>query len=282
MPRIERPWRKPLDEAPTPELVFLTEPAGGVSLKRMKAPEEGRVHHDRQREERFEKCAFNKQLAENLVEDDPLGTDPKHGSPNTNQAFSLELARRRRLTQHFAVMVSKVAEDLSGWPVPGDDEWSVPALMERRLTRIPLNHCRQSRERESVVVILDTSGSCLPQARFYNRLADAAVQVGDVELYAAPNAGLRARRTARGWEGLADTAWPFHRRTIIFFGDYDGGDAVVETSGSNRVYWLCSEGGRYPSMTQHPWCTHPLSHFRGIYHDCNAEGDFLRLWRKIR
>jgi hypothetical protein len=282
MLRINRSWRKRLDEAPTPDLVFLSELTDGGSLKKMRAPDAERVHHDRQREEDIRKCAFNKQLAENLVENDPLGPDPKEGSPNYNQAFSLELARRRRLAQHFAVMVSKVAEDLSGWPLPGDDEWCIPALMERRMTRAPLSHCRQSRERESVVVILDTSGSCLPQARFYNRLADAAVRVGDVELYAAPNAGLRARRTARGWQGLADQAWPFSRRTIIFFGDFDGGDAVVEASWSNRIYWLCSEGGRYPSMTQHPWCTHPMSHFRGTYHDCNAEDDFLRLWRKIR
>jgi hypothetical protein len=282
MLRIERPWRRVLDEAPASDLVFVSEiPTGGVS-KDLKESARADVDRDRNQVESVDKRAFNKRLAENLIEDDPLGSDSKEGSPNYSQAFSLELARRRRLAQSFAIIVSKVAEDLSGWPIPGDDEWSIPALMERHITKKPLIQCRQSRERESVVVIVDTSGSCLPQARFYNRLADAAIQVGDVELYAAPNAGLRARRTRHGWEGLTEQAWSFHRRTIIFFGDYDGGDAVVEASWKNRVYWLCSEGSRYPAMEQHPWCSYPMSYFRGKYYDCVDEGDFLRLWRKVR
>ncbi len=98
-------------------------------------------------------------------------------------------------------------------------------------------------------MILGALGSCLPRARFYNRLADAAVRVGDIDLYAAPNGGLRARRTARGWQELAGQVWPFSRRTIIFFGDFDGGDAVVETSWSNRTGCAPKAAGTRPWLS---------------------------------
>ena len=281
MIRLKPIWREALDLAPVPELVFVTEIPEMEILRGDKTRRPPRIL-DRRREEDQQKRAFNKALAENLVEDDPLGPDPREGSLNYSQAFSLDEARRNRLAHVFTIIVSKVAEDLSGWPVPGDEEWDIPALMERHITRRPLAHCRRSREREAVVVILDTSGSCLPQARFYNQMADAAIQAGDVELYAAPNAGLRARRTREGWEALDDTSWGFHGRTIIFFGDFDGGDAVVESSWHNKIYWFCSEGDRYPSMAQHPWCSYPMSYFHGRFYDCVDDDDFLRLWRKVR
>lgn len=208
-------------------------------------------------------------------------SDEDEGERNYRQAFDLEEARRRRLSNIFAVIVSKVAEDLTGWPVEGDDEWDVQTLMERRITRRPLSHCRQSRDRESVIVILDTSGSCWEQASFYSRIADAAVQRGDVELYTAPNAGLQARRTNKGWERV-NYEWPFRGRTIIFFGDFDGGDAVVEASRINKIYWFSCEGDRYRDMHEHSWCHYTLADFRGHYFDCGTEEDFIRLARKVR
>ena len=281
-PRLERDWRSVLDRYPVSELVFFTDLPAPVEKKARETGPAISKTRDRRPVEKIEKIAYNKKLAENLVEDDPLGTDPKEGSPNYSQAFALDLARRRRLSRTLGVIMAKVAEDLAGRPIPGDEEWDPDSLMERRLTRRPLSQCRISREKRSLVLILDTSGSCLPQARFYNRLADAAVKAGDVELYAAPNAGLLARRGRRGWKGLADPSWKFKGRTIIFFGDFDGGDAVVEASWRNKVYWFCSEGTRYPSMREHPWCSHTLSQFKGHYFLCRNDDEFLNLWRKVR
>ena len=281
-PRLDPYWRLALDQTPAPELVFVSDldVAPAEEVRELGGPRET-PRRDRPTQT-LEKLAYNKALAENLVEDDPLGPDSKEGTPNHSQAFDLARHRDRRLSQTLAVIISKIAEDLAGPPVEGDDEWDPDELMQRRLTRRPVHRCRCSRERVSVVLILDTSGSCLPQARFYSRLAEAAIKAGDVELYAAPNAGLIARRTSRGWQGLADPAWFFSGRTIIFFGDFDGGDAVVEASWKNKVYWFCSEGGRYPSMREHPWCSYPLSRFRGRYMDCVDEDDFIPLWRKVR
>ncbi|MFH1136897.1 MAG: hypothetical protein V1816_12535 [Pseudomonadota bacterium] len=283
MSRLAPPWRRVLDLAPTPDLVFPSDLAAASGPGNPER-EAGAVHNpDRPRDRhKFDKQAFTKAAAENLVEDDPLGPDSREGSLNHSQAFSLEEARRRRLAHAFSIIVSKVAEDLSGPPLPGEDEWSVSDLMERRLTRRPLHMCRRTREREALVLILDTSGSCLPQAQFYGFLAEAAVKSGDIELYAAPNAGLRSRRTHRGWVPLGSVDWFFRRRVVVFCGDFDGGDRVVEASWSNKVYWFCSEGGRYPSMDLHPWCSYKMSRFRGRYFDCATEDEFIPLWRKVR
>lgn len=204
------------------------------------------------------------------------------GSANHQEAFGLDFLKERRIAHTFTVIIAKIAEDLGGWPTDGDDEWDVDALMRRRMTLQNLSRCRRSREKESVVLILDTSGSCLPQARFYSRIAGASLGSGDIDLYIAPNAGLHARRSRNGWDPVDSTDWKFSGRTIIFFGDFDGGDAVVEASWRNTVYWFCSEGNRYPTMKAHPWCSYTIKEFRGKFFECNSENDFLRLIKKVR
>lgn len=208
------------------------------------------------------------------------------GEYKHQQAFNLESLRRRRLQNAVALILGKVAEDLGGWPVEGDDEWDISAIMERRITHRPLSQCRNSRERDSVVLILDTSGSCLHMSQFFSAIADAAVRAGDVELYTAPNACLEYRKDKHGWQRVSDShqsyGWErFNRRTIIFFGDFDGGDAPVLASRHNKVYWFSCED-RYSDMDEHSWCSFTLADFRGKYYKCTSEEDFLRLVRKVR
>jgi len=277
MPRLERPWRRVLDAVPPPDLSQVPEGTAEPSAS------------DREPEVRFfPKGAAARARREKgpvpewiSVLDERGDETAGAGSPNYNKAFFLEELRRRRIMTTFALLMSKVAEDLTGWPIPGDDEWSVPDLMARHLDRRPLSQCRRSRERERVVVIIDTSGSCLPQARFFSSIATAAVAAGDVELYEAPNAGIRARKGRRGWRPVADKGWHFSRRTVIFFGDFDGGDAVIRASRRNKLYWFCSET-RYPDIRVHPWCSLTLKSFRGRFFRCTAEEDFIRLLRKVR
>jgi len=219
-------------------------------------------------------------------EDQSGDQSEESGLKNRHHVFDLEEARQRRLQNAFAVVLSKVAEDLSGWPVEGDEEWDVQAIMERRITRRPLNQCRQSREKERVVLIVDTSGSCQYQAEFFSQLATAAWRLGDVEIYAAPNASLEFERSRHGgWDRIAGyddgQHWPFVRRTIIFFGDFDGGNSVVEAAKKNTVYWFSCED-RYDDMDEHSWCAYRLADFRGKYYACHNNQDFLRLVRRVR
>ncbi len=277
LPRLERAWRARIDpiEAPEPVASAAGRPAAGdprrIARHRI-------AHGDRLRD-----TGRTRPIPAHIT---PLAEDPGDeftaaATRNFNKAFDLEAARCRRLQWALATVVAKIAEDLGGWPVPGDAQWDVGALMARRLDRRPLLHCRRSMEKTALVMALDSSGSCLAQARFYARMAAASAALGDIELFDAPNAGLRARYQRSGWQTVPDPRWDFKRRTIVFCGDFDGGDQVVKASRTNTVYWFCSES-RYPSMHLHPWCTLTLADFKGRFFVCRNENDFLHLMRTVR
>jgi len=220
-------------------------------------------------------------------EDEDVEDADEHAKQhNSGKAFDLSAARRRRLSVSFAAIVGKIAEDLAGWPVEGDDEWDIAAIMERRINHRPLNQCRQSREKEGLVIILDTSGSCESQAEFFSAIASIALKQRDVELYEAPNGCIKSRNMGNGRQPVEDNGapfnWNFANRTIIFFGDFDGGDAPVIASWKNKVYWFSCEGDRYTDMDEHDWCSYTLADFRGKYYDCSSEEDFIRLVKKVK
>lgn len=277
MPGIERPWRRVLASIEPPEFSWVpmetTDPSGPAREPRVRFFP--RVGPARPRWRMGPVPEWVSILAE--CDDETAGV----GTLNCNKAFFLEELRRRRIMTTMALLMSKVAEDLTGWPIPGDDEWSVPDLMARRLDLRPLTQCRHSREKERIVIIIDTSGSCVHQARFFSSIATAAVSAGDVEIYDAPNAGIRARKGRSGWRPVEHRGWNFSRRTVIFFGDFDGGDVVIRASRQNRLYWFCSEN-RYPDIRVHPWCSLTFKSFRGRFFPCMAEEDFIRLLRKVR
>jgi hypothetical protein len=212
--------------------------------------------------------------------------EAQSGERNVQKAYDIKFLRERRLERDFSVVVAKLAEDLGGWPKDGDDEWDVQAIIKRTMDRRPLSHCRQSREKRSIVVLLDTSGSCYCQADFYRKVATAAIKEGDVELYTAPNASVQQRYTHDAeWVNLDKSydIWPFKGRTIIFFGDFDGAQCICNASKTNKIYWFCSEN-RYKKIEDGGWsglCKD--SDFHGIrYRDVFQEEDFIRLAKKLR
>jgi len=163
MPRLERSWRRHLDRIEPPELVYSEQPLEAAGIKKKRRP-------DIKRLSRSNNCPdMTPRPAARVITVLEEPGEERSGATaiNHNKAFYLEQLRRKRITATFARMISKIAEDLSGWPIAGDDQWSMPDLMARHLDRRPLSQCRLSREKEAVVVILDTSGSCLEQARLF-------------------------------------------------------------------------------------------------------------------
>jgi hypothetical protein len=276
MPKLTRRWREALERVEPPELPLVQAmPGRDAGTRRGPARVLARAATASAHRTAGPVPLFVSALAE------PGEDIAAAGSPNFNKAFYLEKLRRRRIATVFALLMSKVTEDLTGWPIPGDDEWSLPDLMARRLDHRPIAQCRRSREKERVAVVLDTSGSCLNQARFFSLIATAALKAGDVELFDAPNAGMHARTVKGIWRPMTETRWPFKRRTVIFFGDFDGGDAVIRASRRNKLYWFCSET-RYPDIRVHPWCSLSMKSYRGRFFRCTQEEDFIRLLRRVR
>ena len=196
--------------------------------------------------------------------------------------LTMKILKKRRLSNMLATMVGKIAEDRAGEPIIGNDEWSVPEILNRVMTRVNINTCKQTRERERIVIILDTSPSCARYAKFFIDIARASANLNDLEMYDAPNAyivkqyskaskefvdiGIDCASILMEWEALKG-------RTIIFFGDWDGERILCKASKDNTIYWFNPE--YYEGSTRD-------KEYTGNHYRCKNEDDLIRLIKKMR
>jgi len=196
--------------------------------------------------------------------------------------LTMKMMKKRRLSNMLATMVGKIAEDRAGEPIIGNDEWSIPEILNRVLTRVNINTCKQTRERERIIIILDTSPSCARYAKFFIDIAKASANLNDLEMYDAPNAyivkqysrvskefvdiGVEYASILMEWEALK-------RRTIIFFGDFDGRRILSKASKDNTIYWFNPD--YYEDSTY-------AKEYTGSHYRCRNEDDLIRLIKKMR
>ena len=196
--------------------------------------------------------------------------------------LTMKHLKKRRLSNMLATMVGKIAEDRAGEPIIGNDEWSVPEILNRVMTRVNINTCKQTRERERIVIILDTSPSCSKQASFFIDIAKASANLNDLEMYDAPNAFI-VKRYDKSLKKFIDIGvehastlmqWgTFRNRTIIFFGDYDGNRILAKSSKYNNIYWFNPE---YYRNSRHD------RGYTGHHYLCRNEDDLIKLIKKMR
>lgn len=198
----------------------------------------------------------------------------KQRSPDVMR-ISATARQRRRRQDNLARLFEKIADDLSSEEIDGDECWHMPSLMRRRVDRRSLGSCRVGYKRESLVLILDTSGSCAAQSRFFSDVAQRANQHGLVEVLYAPNAYISGQVAQDGSYQYLDVDWP-SGRTIVFFGDWDGQDRLVEQSRSNDIYWFSCEH-RFDQCELAP------PGFRGrYYHPVDDWDTFNRCIRSVK
>ena len=196
--------------------------------------------------------------------------------------LTMKHLKKRRLSNMLATMVGKIAEDRAGEPIIGNDEWSVPEILNRVLTRVNINTCKQTRERERIIIILDTSPSCSKQASFFIDIAKASANLNDLEMYDAPNAFI-VKRYDKSLKKFIDIGvehastlmqWgTFRNRTIIFFGDYDGNRILAKSSKYNNIYWFNPD---YYRNSRHD------RGYTGHHYLCRNEDDLIKLIKKMR
>ncbi|MCS7014439.1 MAG: hypothetical protein NZM05_12525, partial [Chloroherpetonaceae bacterium] len=252
-----------------------------------KENDEYKENEDNNENENEENKINEKENDEDNNKNDINGED--WGIKNSRQAFSLDNRYTiNRLKAVFAAVIGKVAEDLSYEITEGDDEWDMNALLMRRYSGRSIFSCRQSRKKERVVIALDTSGSCMKQADFFANIAEIALQLGDVELYDAPNGETFSYNNGQGWQSFFDhqsRIIPWHMlrgRHIIFFGDFDAAVFVVDASMKNKVYWFSCET-RYETSSEYGWFLGSgQGKFKGKYFRCVDEEDFIKLSKKIK
>ena len=198
------------------------------------------------------------------------------------QAFTLEGRYLRRLASQFARMVSKVAEDSADMPVQGDEEWDFAELTRRRFTGRNIHQCRMTRDKRKVAVVLDSSPSCLHQARLFGAIATVAEKLGDCELYDAPNFSIISRKSRNQWERLPEREqeWNFSHQVVLAFGDFDGIFAILEASQKpgSRIYWFsCEERPHTLSAGRRV-----ISEFKGHYLPATNMEQLMKAMRRVR
>ncbi len=204
----------------------------------------------------------------------------RSGAP---RAFPLEGRYLRGLATRFARMVSKLAEDNADLPQDGDEEWDINALVRRRFTGKLPNQCRMTREKRKVVVVLDTSPSCAHQARLFGSVAQIAEELGDCEMYDAPNFALHSRWEDGEWILLpaGERGWAFRNRVVLAFGDFDGIDHICEASRvrGNRIYWFsCEERPQVMERNRDLF----VRNYRGHYHPAMNLDALMRAMGRVR
>ena len=168
----------------------------------------------------------------------------------------------------FYRFIEMIAEEkLKLFDYRASEEYNIKKLMFRQYEKKPLSYYRMSRVRDSVVLILDNSGSMQWWAKNLQILAGLALARRDVEVYIAPN-GHIVEKILPGWGTVKvshDAVMKALKgRKIIYVGDFDGANTPVELSFNNDVVWVCPES-RYRRFRSHDWVDYDEEDFRGAF-----------------
>ena len=209
---------------------------------------------------------------EEEMEDDEE-SDEQHNTYqyNTQQVVDMladdDGGKKYYQTEFYRFIEMFAEEKLKLYDYAASDEYNVKKLMFRQYERRPLNHYRMARIKDSVVLVLDNSGSMEWWAGNLLTLAKLALARRDVEVYIAPNGYFKEkitpdRRTVSvNHETMMKT---LRGRKIIYVGDFDGVNTAVELSHHNDVVWICPES-RYRHFRAHGWASYGEEDFRGAF-----------------
>ena len=169
---------------------------------------------------------------------------------NMEASYSLGIkivgGRINRLATAFARIIYKFGEDHFGADIEGDDFWCERLLVERVISRKNINHCKKSIDKDRIILMLDTSPSCSSEAAFYAVVASIAANLGDIELYDAPNGRIIKAYSKRlkNFEYIYDVQdiingaheWTYlTNRNIILFTDDDSSRIVEKNANKNNI-----------------------------------------------
>ena len=187
------------------------------------------------------------------VEDfqDAIHYDEMSEYPAPASSLTRDGVKNRRLAVELSRVISKLAEDHVGATTEGDDFWDCDRLVRRQFNKESIYNCRNSREKQNIVIMLDSSPSCKEESQFYSDIATQICRFGDVELYNAPNGRLvkiysNKEKRFVPFLTMEDVIKDMHKlsafknRVIIFFGDCDGFRIMAEASVNNIVYYFNS------------------------------------------
>ena len=195
-------------------------------------------------------------------------------------------------------MVSKLAEERSGDVIIGEDEWDLQELMMRSITKRNIYSCMQSRERENIVMVLDSSPSCQSTSELYAKIAMLSVKIGCLDIYLAPNAYVTHKMNNKSYKyepifdsskdssfivcGMDELHNFFKNRVILYFGDWDGEYMIAKASQTNEIHWFNKEYTHRTSYKFIDFIKEQQLIFDGTAYGCRTREDLISITKTIR
>jgi len=215
----------------------------------------------------------NEQNSENDGEDEESESEDadeqsQSGTYNTQQVVDVvgAISTSKYYQTEFWRLIELIAEEKTrSYDPMGNEEFNIKKLMFRPYEKKPLSSYKMSRVKESVVILLDNSGSMRWWANNLQILADLAMQRNDVEVYLAPNGYIEVMIYPKYQLVNHDNVMRrLRNRKIIYVGDFDGADTPIILSWYNDVIWVCPEE-RYLNFLDHDWVHYSEDKFKGAF-----------------
>ena len=191
------------------------------------------------------------------------------GTYNTNQVFTyVEAKSNTKLSRTLYDFIEYVADETKVFNNLSADYYEPKKLMLRRYQGKSLNATKSGKVRETIVVLLDNSGSMDWVREHVLETARALIQRHDAEIYFTPNGYIETQLTKQGevqvkHENVIDKIVS-QQLKVLYLGDYDGANTPIELSWKTKVFWLCPES-RYRRFRSHDWVSYDESDFRGFF-----------------
>ena len=236
----------------------------------------------------------------NIQWSDDFNATRKYNKNNKRAKSVFAIAKEskdRRLANTLAIMVSKLAEERSGDVIIGEDEWDLQELMMRSITKRNIYSCMQSRERENIVLILDSSPSCQSTSQLYAKIAMLSVKIGCLDVYLAPNAYITHKMNSKTYQyepvfdldkdkssivcGMDKLHSFFKNRVILYFGDWDGEDTIAKASHTNELHWFNREYD-YKSTNRFTREIRRNTIYNGSAYGCKTREDLISITKTMR
>jgi len=191
------------------------------------------------------------------------------GTYNTNQVFTYaETKNNSKLSRALYDFIEYVADETKVFNNLSADYYEPKKLMLRRYQGKSLNATKSGKVRETIVVLLDNSGSMDWVREHVLETARALIQRHDAEIYFTPNGYIETQLTRQGVEQVKHenviNKIVAQQLKVLYLGDYDGANTPIELSWKTKVFWLCPES-RYRRFRSHDWVSYDESDFRGFF-----------------
>ena len=191
------------------------------------------------------------------------------GTYNTVQVFDYTSAKNNtKLSRALYDFIEYVADETKVYNNLSADYYEPKKLMLRRYQGKSLNATKSGKVRETIVVLLDNSGSMDWVREHVLETARALIQRHDAEIYFTPNGYVETQLTKQGNEQVKHenviNKIVTQQLKVLYLGDYDGANTPIELSWKTKVFWLCPES-RYRRFRSHDWVSYDESDFRGFF-----------------